>query len=149
MGDNGIKYVKKEVVSMDRLYKRINQSTTMEKMGLVVGFSALLMGVYLVKQLLFVYPLEEGVGRNIEIAIYLVTLLLPVILASLSLIKDNIYLMYLAFFCSLPVTSYVDRMEVSYLLELTTFAYLISAIFITFDYKARKEGTDEEFLMRD
>jgi hypothetical protein len=139
----------KEVITMDSLYKRISQSTTMDKMGLVVGFSALLMGLYLVKQLLFVYPLGEGVGRNIEIAIYLGTLLLPVILASLSLIKDNIYLMYLAFFCSLPATSYVDRIEVSYLLELTTFAYLISAIFITFDDKARKEITDVEFLMRD
>ena len=134
---------------MDGFYKRINQSTTMEKMGIAVGFFALLMGLYLVKQLLFVYPLEEGVGRNIEIAIYLDTLLLPVILASFSLFKDNFYLMYLAFFCSLPITSYVDRMEVSYLLELTTFAYLISAIFITFDYKSKKVISDEEILMRD
>lgn len=134
---------------MDSFYKRINQSTTMEKMGIAVGFFALLMGLYLVKQLLFVYPLEEGVGRNIEIGIYLGTLLLPVILASLSLFNDNFYLMYLAFFCSLPVTSYVDRMEVSYLLELTTFAYLISAIFITFDNKSKKVISDEEILMRD
>lgn len=134
---------------MDSFYKRINQSTTMEKMGIAVGFSALLLGLYLVKQLLFVYPLEEGVGRNIEIAIYLGTLLLPVILASISLFKGNFYLMYLAFFCSLPVTSYVDRIEVSYLLELTTFAYLISAIFITFDNKSKKEISDEEILMRD
>jgi len=78
---------------MDRFYKRINQSTTMGKIGIVVGFSALLMGLYWVKQLLFVYSLEEGVGRNIEIAIYLGTLLLPVILASLSLFKGNFYLM--------------------------------------------------------
>lgn len=134
---------------MESFYKRINQSTTMEKMGIAVGFFALLMGLYLVKQLLFVYPLEEGVGRNIEIGIYLGTLLLPVILASLSLFNDNFYLMYLAFFCSLPVTSYVDRMEVSYLLELTTFAYLISAIFITFDNKSKKVISDEEILMRD
>jgi len=43
----------------------------------------------------------------------------------------------------------VDRMDVSNLLELTTFAYLISAILITFDDKLKKEIADEEILMKE
>jgi hypothetical protein len=133
---------------METFLERIKQATTMKKVGLIVGFFAILMGLYLSKQLLFVYPLEEGVGRNYEIAIYLGTLILPAILATVSLFKDNVYLMYLAFFFSLPITSYVDMIEISYLLDFTTFAYLISAIFITFEHKARKIITDEEFSMK-
>lgn len=133
---------------MESLLERIKQAKTMEKVGLIVGFCAILMGLYLIKQLLFVYPLEDGVGRNYEIAIYLGTLFLPAILATVSLFKDNVYLIYLSFFFSLPITSYVDRIEISYLLDFTTFAYLISAIFITFEHKARKTITDEEYPMK-
>jgi hypothetical protein len=38
--------------------------------------------------------------------------------------------------------------EISYLLDFTTFAYLISAIFITFEHKARKEIKNEEFPIK-
>lgn len=112
--------------------------TRINKAGILIGFLGSILGLYMFKQLMLVFPLEEGVGHNIEIAIYFATILLPALLTLASIFKNNEYVVYLAFFISLPIRTYVDMVEISFILDFITFSYLISAIFITLKNRDKK-----------